>query len=239
MHKFKNVAAILMVSALVFAFTGCGKSKETTKKVKKSTKAEETEKDEDIDPETTSESEEQMVSGDDEIEDASSFDAAMEALASDCSGYLQEKIGADPEKIHETDASTLSGKYAFSGKYYALADKNDVNLSCCVFDSEKDALNFFMDEYYNPFNETFQPDRFKGEYQCVLEDGHGYIVVNGTDSCASIFGDFYRFGNEVYAGVYYEGRTLVIIMPKNDVPNTRVEEVIKLLGLPTADGENT
>ena len=96
-----------------------------------------------------------------------------------------------------------------------------------------------MDEYYNPFNETFQPDRFKGEYQCVLEDDHGYIVVNGTDSCASIFGDFYRFGNEVYAGVYYEGRTLVIIMPKNDVPNTRVEEVIKLLGLPTADGENT
>ena len=31
---------------------------------------------------------------------------------------------------------------------------------------------------------------------------------------------------------------MMIIMPKNNVENERVEEVMKLLGLPTADGEN-
>ena len=53
MHKFKNVAAILMVSALILASAGCGKSKETTKKEKKEkeqTKTEETEKTESSTP---------------------------------------------------------------------------------------------------------------------------------------------------------------------------------------------
>ncbi|MBO4927709.1 MAG: hypothetical protein J5379_05605 [Clostridiales bacterium] len=235
MHKFKNVAAILMVSALILASVGCGKSKETTKKEKKEkkeTSAEVIEKDETEEEATTSENEEV-------IEDASTFDAAMEAMSQDFYGYVQEKLGANPDKIHETDAAELTKEMAYSGKYYALSDKEEPRLDCCVFDSEKEALNRFMDEYYNPFNETFKPDMFKGEYQCVLEEGHGYIVVNGTDTCTTIFGDFYRSGREVYAGVYYEGNTIVIIMPKNNVKNERVEEVMKLLGLPTADGENT
>lgn len=234
MHKFKNVAAILMVSALILASAGCGKSKETTKKEKKEkeqTKTEESEKEESEEEETTSENEEV-------IEDASTFDAAMEAMSQDFSGYVQEKLGANPDKIHETDAAELTREMAYSGKYYALADKEEARLDCLVFDSEKDALNRFMDMYYNTFNETFKPDMFKGEYQCVLAEGHGYIVVNGTDTCTTIFGDFYRFGKEVYAGVYYEGNTIVIIMPKNNVKNERVEEVMKILGLPTADGEN-
>lgn len=234
MHKFKNVAAILMVSALILASAGCGKSKETTKKEKKEkeqTKTEESEKEESEEEETTSENEEV-------IEDASTFDAAMEAMSQDFSGYVQEKLGANPDKIHETDAAELTREMAYSGKYYALADKEEARLDCLVFDSEKDALNRFMDMYYNPFNETFKPDMFKGEYQCAMENGHGYIVVNGSDLGVGIFGDMYRSGKEIYAGYYYEGKTIVIIMPKNNVKNERVEEVMKLLGLPTASGEN-
>ena len=45
--------------------------------------------------------------------------------------------------------------------------------------------------------------------------------------------------SEVYAGLYYADNTVILIMPKNDVTNDRVKEVISLLGLPMADGNNT
>lgn len=229
MHKFKNAMAILMVSAFVFAFAGCGKSKETTKKEKKETKSEETEKEE---------TEEEKTSDENTTNDASGFDAAMDAMSQDYPGYLANKLGISADKISETDGSTLTREYAFSGKYYTLSDKDEPMVDCCVFESEKDALNFFKEKYYNPFNEQFKPENSQGESIFALENEHGYIVVNGSGSGAGFFGDRYRSGNEVYAGVYYKGNVLLVIAPRNDVPNTRVEEVIKLLGLPTASGEN-
>ena len=230
MHKFKKALAVLIASAFVFALAGCGKSKETTKKEKTQTKTEEKEKDES----SKAESEESEI-----IKDLSSFDAAMEGLSQDFAGYLENKLGITSAKIKEDDPAKLTRELAFSGKYYMLTDKEEPRLECLVYDSEKEALNAFMDIYYNPFNETFQKDQFLGGYKCVLEDGHGYIVVDGSDLGTSIFGDRYRSGNKIYAGIYYEGSTIVIIMPKNDVSNDRIEEVIKLLGLPAADGENT
>ncbi len=172
-----------------------------------------------------------------EVDEEASVDG-MKDLIRDFPGIASERLGISESYINEYDPSEMNNEHAFEGVYYICGGNDMPRIECAVYDDPDEAREVF-EEYYTTFNEQFREENFHGEYLCFYEDIRGYIVINGSDSGTHIFGDRYASGSEVYAGVYYEDNAVILIMPRNDVDNSTVEDVISDLGLPMANGDNT
>ena len=163
---------------------------------------------------------------------------AVAKLANDYSARIQDRLGVSGDDIREMDPSEFPNANAFEGEYYLCTDGDLPSIDCRVYNDAQEAREEF-ESYYDSFTAAFDEDAFDGDCQSCLENDHGYIVVDGSIPGVDIFGSVYRTGAEVYAGVYYSDNTVVFIMPRNDISNSDVEEVISLLELPMADGSNT
>ena len=171
-----------------------------------------------------------------EVEEETSGNG-MEDLIKDFPGTASERLGISEDDINEYDPSEMHNDHAFEGAYYVCAGSDMPAIECAVYDDPDEARETF-EEYYSNFNEQFNEDNFDGDYECFFEDDQGYIVIDGSNSGTRIFGDRFATG-DVYAGVYFEDNTVIVIMPRNDVDNSTVEDVISDLGLPMANGDNT
>ncbi|MBO4637852.1 MAG: hypothetical protein J5685_11990 [Clostridiales bacterium] len=216
--NLKNVVALMTVIAMMTAASGCSGNGKTPSG------------DDDADVAVTeNDSEEETAVGDSDM-------SAIAALASDFSGRVTEKLGVSEDDISEIDPSTMHNSNAFQGEYYLISASDLPNIECFIYDDASEARSVF-EEYYNTFTDEFSEDDFEGEYQSVFEADHGYIVLNGSNTGTHIFGDRFMIGGEaVYAGIYYEGNTVIRIMPKNDIDS--VEDAIRSLELPMANGDN-
>ena len=171
-----------------------------------------------------------------EVEEETSGNG-MEDLIKDFPGTASERLGISEDDINEYDPSEMHNSHAFEGSYYICGGSDLPAIECAVYDDPDEARETF-EEYYSNFNEQFNEDNFDGDYECFFEDDQGYIVIDGSNSGTHIFGDPFATG-EVYAGVYFEDNTVIVIRPRNDVDNSTVEDVISDLGLPMANGDNT
>ena len=159
-------------------------------------------------------------------------------LANDYSGRLQEWLGVSADDVQTMDASDIPNANAYEGTFYLCTERDMPSLDCRTYDDPDKAREEF-ERMYDSFNESFDEDSYEGEYQCFYEDDYGYIVLDGSFPGVGIFGDVYRMGNEIYAGVYYSGNAVAVIMPRNSLNNSDVEDVISRLELPMANGNNT
>ena len=171
-----------------------------------------------------------------EVEEETSGNG-MEDLIKDFPGTASERLGISEDDINEYDPSEMHNDHAFEGAYYVCGGSDMPAIECAVYDDPDEARETF-EEYYSNFNEQFNEDNFDGDYECFFEDDQGYIIIDGSNSGTRIFGDRFATG-DVYAGVFYEDNTVIVIMPRNDVDNSTVEDVISDLGLPMANGDNT
>ena len=215
----KKNRMILLVLALAtsIAFSGCG---ETESSKKRKIVSDET-------PDITS-------------RDESGVSTPKEIITELGAGFQEtvvSKLSIDSADIKSLDPSTMPNANAYEGEYFYCANSDEPQIECFVYDDAQQARSYFVDSY-NKFNKSFHPENFEGQYQACLEEDHGYIVIDGSNSGTTVFGDRHAT-SEVYAGLYYADNTVILIMPKNDVTNDRVKEVISLLGLPMADGNNT
>lgn len=209
MKKNKFMSLSVIVLALILSFAGCGKAADS-----------------DSGNDNNNES---------AVENSDLNNPVIE-LCKDYKGYLADKLGVSESDIMESDASTFQNANAYEGTYYLCSDGSLPSMDCRVYDNADEAREYFED-CYDSFTESFSGENCEAEY--LLEDDYGYIVVDGSISGCQTFGNRYSTGAEIYAGIYYAENTIVVIMPRNDISNGEVEEVISHLGLPMANGENT
>lgn len=163
----------------------------------------------------------------------------IQKISKDYAGYLQDKFGIPEDKVRKMDPNDPLNSHPYNGEYYICIDRNMPAMECFVYDNADEAREYFVTRY-DIFNERFDEEHFQGNCQAELKDNSGYIVINGTDSGVGIFGDQYAHsGIMLYAGIYYSGNTVLVIMPRNEISVDRVQEIISIMGLPMADGTNT
>ena len=140
---------------------------------------------------------------------------------------LEEKLDIPEEDIYVSE-----GEYSeFSGTYIT-ARYNDARVIAMIFEDEE-AANETFSEAYSSFEEGFDPSgQFNGDYKCQSETDHGYIVVNGENIGRNIFGDRFMTG-EIYAGFYYSGSTIIVIMPEGEEAAEDVDAAIRAFGFPS------
>lgn len=147
---------------------------------------------------------------------------------------LINMLGISSEDITITDGSSLSYN-AFEGEYLWVSHDGTA-IQCVVYDDTEEAVGAF-EEFYNKFLENFDLLGFDGEYVYVRNEDYGFVVVNGSNPGTNIFGDRNVSGNEFYYGMYlYDNEVITIFNMESNIEGT--SEVIRLLGLPMADGTN-
>lgn len=231
--KKKRLIALGLTVAMTFAITGCSAKKTSSEDTKETAAVEEKK-------ETDPSSEESVEEPEFTTRDLSSVPTPMKNILEvgyDFQGALVSKLGFSADDIRKTNPSKMHNQHAFNGIYILYTNADEPRLECMIYDNPQQAREEF-ENYYSTFNESFLADSFDGDYQACLEEEYGYIVLDGEKSGARIFGDYYAT-SEVYGGIYYADNILIIAMPKNEIKNTRVKDVISRLGLPMADGTNT
>ena len=147
--------------------------------------------------------------------------------AQSAAAILTDKLGipADEVKTSETEANGgVPAATTVTAKY------NNIRINVMI--SNTDYSKQLWDKTYNQFVDEFnKSNMFSGNYWSNSGDDNGYVVIKGEKTDTSIFGDRYRT-SKIYAGYYYAGSMIVMILPEQPEVDEDVGKVIDAFGFP-------
>lgn len=216
MKNTKRIAAILMTISMLLCGVACKKDKET--EAKKTTAKETTAKETTV---TETEAKEKAI--------------IPYTSVQELSAAITDKLGI-PEYEHTiVEASTTdNSSFGMDGTIFN-ANYEGNQIVCYDYTNPDDARARFS-AYSDSCQETVDGEYFEGEYKSVLEDDHGYFVIDATCLGSTLCGDVNASGRNVYVGYYYTGSLVLYTFSTESYEATK--HAIEVLGLPMADGTN-